>query len=362
MSARHLAFLLAFSTLGPPFALLTWLGLWLDDLAFPGYRDQAIDAPLFLLGNFRSGTTFFHRLLARDRQTFTTTRLWEIMLAPSVSARRFWRTLRAVDRRLGGQMRRWLARRDQEYDRTFRLHEISLWAPEEDEALLLHIWSSGTSWMWAGLLDEMAPYVRFDGMSEPEKSRIMRFYQRCVRAHLYAHPRPADAESRPVTYLSKSPPFAGKVETLDAWFPDARFAYILRSPLQVVPSFLSMLQHVWRIFGVQVDPENACEQVTEIVAHWYYHPLAYLDRLPAERALILRFEDLVRDPRQTVEGLYEQYGLGLSPSYCDVLHAATERSREYKSQHQYDLENLGLCREEIVDRFGDLFDSYDLAR
>jgi len=361
LTARHAALLLAFAALYPPFALLTWLGLWLDDLFFPGYRAQAIPAPICLLGNFRSGTTFLHRLLARDRQTFTTMRLWEILLAPSVTMRRLWQGLGAIDRRLSRRMRRWLARRERDWDDAFALHKTSLWAPEEDEYLLLHVWSTGTSWMWAGLLEEMAPYVHFDAMPAPDKDRIMRFYRRCVQAHLYAQRGTAGTEGSPRHYLSKSPPFAGKVEALDARFPDARFIYLFRGPLQVVPSFLSFLQLVWQILGVRVGDDAAREHVMEIVAHWYAHPLAYLQRLPAERRLILRFDDLVHDPRQAITRLYERFGLPLSPSYLDILQAATERSRRYRSQHDYELDHLGLSREAIQDRFRDLIDRFDLA-
>ena len=361
LTVRYAALLLAFAALYPPFALLNWLGLWLDDLFFPGYRGQAIPAPVYLLGNFRSGTTFLHRLLARDRQTFTTMRLWEILLAPSVTMRRLWQGLGAMDQRLGSRMRRWLARRERDWDDAFALHQTSLWAPEEDEYLLLHVWSTGTSWMWAGLLDEMAPYVHFDAMPAPDQDRIMRFYRRCVQAHLYAGRGPAHAGGSPRHYLSKSPPFAGKVKALDAWFPDARFVYLVRSPLQVVPSFLSLLQRVWQMLGVRVENGAAREHVIEIVAHWYAHPLAYLERLPAERCLVLRFDDLVHDPRQAVTRLYERFGLRLSPSYLDVLQAATERSRRYTSRHAYDLDHLGLSREAIQDRFRDLIDRYDLA-
>jgi hypothetical protein len=359
LTARHGALLLAFAALYPPFALLNWLGLWLDELLFPGYRAQAIRTPVFLLGNFRSGTTFLHRLLARDRQTFTTMRLWEILLAPSVTVRRLWRGLGAIDRRLGSNTRRWLSRRERDWDDAFALHKTSLWAPEEDEYLLLHTWSTGTSWMWAGLLDEMAPYVHFDAMPAPDQERIMRFYRRCVQAHLHAGRGPADAGG-PLCYLSKSPPFAGKVEALDACFPGARFAYLVRSPLQVIPSFLSFLQHVWQMFGVRIEGDAAREHVIEIVAHWYAHPLTYLQRLPAERSLVLRFDDLVRDPRQAVTQLYERFGLPLSPSYLQILQAATARSRRYTSPHEYALDALGLSKEAIEDRFRDLIDRYDL--
>ncbi|MGH3562828.1 MAG: hypothetical protein ACRDTN_13790, partial [Mycobacterium sp.] len=35
--------------------------LGLDELVYPRYRKQALDRPVFIVGNPRSGTTFLHR-------------------------------------------------------------------------------------------------------------------------------------------------------------------------------------------------------------------------------------------------------------------------------------------------------------
>ena len=51
------------------FFALTWLivwnyvGFWLDEILFSRWKDEEIVAPLFIVGNARSGTTFFHRLV-----------------------------------------------------------------------------------------------------------------------------------------------------------------------------------------------------------------------------------------------------------------------------------------------------------
>ncbi|MGB0184984.1 MAG: sulfotransferase, partial [Opitutales bacterium] len=49
-----------------------WLGLFLDELLFPNYRKVKIEAPVFITGIPRSGTTFVHRTLAHDSMQFTT--------------------------------------------------------------------------------------------------------------------------------------------------------------------------------------------------------------------------------------------------------------------------------------------------
>ena len=60
--------------------------LGLDHLIYPRHRKQAIDRPIFIIGNPRSGTTFLHRLLlgAGGMAAFE---LWE-MLFPAITARK----------------------------------------------------------------------------------------------------------------------------------------------------------------------------------------------------------------------------------------------------------------------------------
>ena len=75
----------------PLFELATWLSLLLDALFFRGYRRVEVSDLVFIAGNFRSGTTFLHRLMARDRDRFCTMQMWEVLFAPSILQRRLVR-------------------------------------------------------------------------------------------------------------------------------------------------------------------------------------------------------------------------------------------------------------------------------
>ena len=119
-----------------------WLFFRLDDLLFPGYREVAVDAPLFVVGIPRSGTTFLHRVLARDETRFTTPRLWELVLAPSVTQRKLVAAAAWIDGRLGGSGRRavrWLERRI--FVSLDQVHPVTLDSPEEDYFALLPIFA-----------------------------------------------------------------------------------------------------------------------------------------------------------------------------------------------------------------------------
>jgi hypothetical protein len=337
----------------PPFELVTWLNLVLDDLLFRGYRDVRVEAPVFIAGNFRSGTTFLHRLLARDRERFCTMQMWEVLFAPSILQRRAVQALGMLDRWLGSSVARRLAAVEDDWHEGNPMHTVSLGAPEEDDYLLLHIWSALTIGLSSGVLEEACPYVRFDAdLPRSDQDRIMGFYRRCLQRHLHAH----RAQGR--LYLAKNPALTPKIDTVYRWFPDARIICLMRSPLEMVPSFVNMMQFSYRVMGAPRQSDKLREFVVEMARHWYTHALQRLDRAPPDRHIIMRYDDLVADPAGIVARIYARFGLEIGPEYARVLQAEAARARGYRSRHTYSLEGTGLTREGIIDHFRDVFDRF----
>jgi hypothetical protein len=233
------------------------------------------------------------------------------------------------------------------------MHRVSMWNPEEDQVLLWHIWSTIMVWEQSAIVDEARNYVQFDTeMAPADKQRIMRFYRGCVQRHLHAHRR---SITPAVHYLSKSPAFAAKVDTLYSAFPDARMIYLARNPLQVVPSYTSLLRYAWRFFGDPLDDGSCRDFVVETVEHWYRYPIQRLERASPDSYIIVKFNDLTDNTVRTVRAIYDHFGFEMNPAYERALIADAERAREYTSAHEYSLEETGLSREQIVDRFGDVF-------
>ena len=88
LTRKRFIFLLLFYLVWPLGSLMHWLCFFLDDILFPGHKTQPIEKPLFIIGNLRSGSTFLHRLLSRDSETFTSLTTWDIYLTPSVTQKK----------------------------------------------------------------------------------------------------------------------------------------------------------------------------------------------------------------------------------------------------------------------------------
>jgi hypothetical protein len=356
---RRAAVYLALYLLYPPFELLTWLHLLLDGLLFPGYRRVEVAAPLFIVGNFRSGTTFLHRLLALDRDRFCTMQMWEVLFAPSILQRKLVRALAALDRRLGAPLARRLDAVEDHWQEENPMHRVSLRAPEEDDYLLLHIWSALTIGLSAGLLEEAAPYAHFDSaLPRARQDRIMGLYRRCLQRHLHAH----QAGDR--HYLAKNPALTPKIDAVWRRFPDARILCLVRSPLEAVPSFVHMMRFSYRILGAPAaagtpSGDALRDFVVDMARHWYSHALERLDAAPEGSAVLVRYDDLVAGPAGTVARIYGRLGFEIGPAYAGILQAEAARAQRYRSRHAYSLEGTGLTREGIVARFQDVFDRFD---
>jgi hypothetical protein len=353
---RRVGILLAFFLFYPLHQAFVWLGLWLDELLFPGYRCLEIREPIFIVGNPRSGTTFLHRLMAQDQMRYSTMEMWEILFAPAVVTRRAVRTMARLDRLLGGPIHKIISRMEHGWHEENVMHRVSLRAPEEDDYLLLHIWSALTAGLSAGLLEEAMPYARFDTqLPQRDRRRILDFYRGCIQRHLYAH-RAAGRH-----YLAKNPALSPKLASVLERFPDAKIICLVRSPFEMVPSYVSMMDFSWRATGNPARDDSLRDFVVAMAQHWYRHPLEVLDALPGEQAVILRYDDLVGDPEAAVTAIYEQFGFEMTPAFVDTLRAEADRAKRYHSRHKYSLENAGLTPEQIRAEFADILTRFNFG-
>lgn len=359
LTPRRVSRLAAFYLSFPLFELVTQIGLLLDDTFFADYRQQQVRQPVFIIGNPRSGTTFLHRLMAKDEAQFISLKTWQVLLAPSITQRRLWKTINNLDRRLGRSLKRLVQRWEKNWHDAFVVHELALEEPEEDEFLFVHIWSSLATSLFSAVMDRAPTYTHFDtAVPDAEKQRIMTFYQGCLKRHLYDQ---NGTPSQGKRYLAKNPSFCAKVGTLWQWFPDAKFIYLVRNPLEMIPSYVSVMQLQWRALADPLTPWAARDYVLHMARHWYTYPLQRLARAPADSYVIVRYDDLVHNPAGTVAGIYQHLGIEMNPVYAQVLLQEAEASKAYRSRHHYSLEQLGLTRELIVDRFRDVFDRFGFS-
>jgi hypothetical protein len=355
LTRKRITFLLLFYLVWPIGSLMHWFCFFLDDIFFPGHKTQSIEKPLFILGNLRSGSTFLHRLLSRDIETFSSLTIWDIYLTPSVTQKKITKFFARLDKRLGGHLHRLLHEFDRRTLGKYKIHPISFFQPEEDENILFHIWDS----FWISFLfpfaDEMPDYRHFDEALSPQhRHRIMKFYKSMLQRHLYATGKKY--------FVAKNPAFSPKIQTLLEFFPDARIIYLARNPLDMLPSTVSWINYARRVFTEPKEKYHYQDEIVDFTQHWYRYPLKYLDEHPSPRYLILKYDDLIQRPEQVIRGFYEQFGYPDKPGLDDIVDQAVKETLTFSSDHVYSYEEMGFTREQIVELYVDIFERFSFDK
>ena len=352
LTRKRTIFLTLFYLVWPIGSLIHWFCFWLDDILFPAYKNQPLEKPLFILGNLRSGSTFLHRLLSRDSETFTSLTTWDIYLTPSVTQKRITQFVARLDNKLGGYLHRALYAFDRATLGKIKIHPISFFQPEEDENIHLHIWDGYFVTFLFPFMDEFPNYLHFDeALSAEHKRCIMTFYKSMLQRHMYATGKKH--------FVAKNPAFSAKIETLVEFFPDARIIYLARNPLDMLPSTISWINYARRQFTEPKEDWLYIDEILDMTRHWYSHPLHYLDTHPSPRHLILNYEDLIQRPEAVIRAFYEQFGYPDKPGLDDIVDKAVKETLSFNSDHVYSYEEMGFTREQIIEMYSDIFERFD---
>jgi len=119
--------------------------------------------------------------------------------------------------------------------------------------------------------------------------------------------------------IDKTPSYPGRIEILrraEELFDQPLYIHLLRHPCGMIRSYVDYRMHeafVMR-FGVNVQIPFSPEQMAElswVVSH--ENTLKHLETVPQERHHRLRFEDVVRQPEQTMRSLCDFLGFEYQP-------------------------------------------------
>lgn len=351
-TSKRILFLLGFFTIFPLVQLFNAICFMLDDFLFPEYKNIELKHPIFIVGNPRSGTTFLHRIMARDTKNFFFFHTWELIF-PAIIQKKFWAVMGRIDAALGSVLSRTIIKIEAKLFRDFnKMHKIGLFLPEEDDKLNIHIFSS-LDLIWFFPFPDLDRLNHFDEeLSFRERKRIMTFHKKCLQRQAYF------SGSTSCYFLSKNPLFSPKIESLYEYYPDCRIIYLARNPLEVVPSMVSMAHEIWRS-SINIGPGFPLQdQVYQTIRYFYNYPLLHLADKPPESYCLLKYDDLTAQPGRTVRLIYEHFHLPLSPEFEKVLRQADNRAGTYTSNHSYSLEQIGLRNDKIISDLHAVFERF----
>lgn len=331
----------------------TLLSMGLDNLFFPVWRSKTVDRPVFIIGHPRSGTTMLQRSLTSSGD-FVIFRLWELLF-PSLTARKIVGPIINAMIRSGKDVLM-----PKSIGHFAALGEVD----EEDFLFLFHALTQFYPPL-AGLAFSTRDFndiVFCDNLPMKLRRASMDWLDGCLRRQmLYT------GCQRVVAKMNYS---ALRVRTLLEAYPDARIVYLVRSPLDTIPSHLSLHQKVcYHQWGKNRIPPAVLERYIRrryqhnVSLYRYVEELLVAGDLPESRMITVRYEDMMRDLEGEVRRVASFCDLHLSEVLCSSIAAQAEIQRNYTREHNnLKMEDFGLTSADVLRDLGFIFDRYGFDR
>lgn len=293
-------------------------------------------APIFILGHWRSGTTHLHNLLNLDLR-FASPTLYQATFPHHF----------VYSQPHGVKVLARLAPATRPMD-------AMAWAPDsphEDEFALAAL--SGVS----PYLGVMFPNHPNPQLSALDFSRLPEPRQReWERALEYFIKKVAAKNDRADRVVLKSPPHTGRIPSLLRLFPEAKFIHMVRDPFAV---YLSSV-HLWQKAMAHSHLQTPSRRTIEKLIFFCYQELYRVferDRglIPPGSLVQVRFEELENNPLRCLRRVYRQLDLGGFAQARPRLEAYLAGLSHYQRNRFY-LDPA--TQQRVAQRWADAFETY----
>lgn len=238
--------------------------------------------PLFILGHWRSGTTFLQNILVNDEQ-FVSPNLFECRYPHTFLVRR--------------KMFEYKLKRQKEETRITDNVKLSLDSPGEEE-FAVGIMSLSTpllSWLFPKNRDYYERFLTFEEASA-ELERWKYWFVHYLKKLTFKYKK---------QLLLKSPVNTARVKHILEIFPDAKFVHVHRDPYAVFRSSKKMFHTAFTTSAIQKN--GFCADDDYVIDHYNRMHDAYfkdISAIPEGNFIDLAFEDLERNPFEEIKKIY----------------------------------------------------------
>lgn len=288
-------------------------------------KDQAIDMePVFILGHWRSGTTFVHNVLAHDKHFGYTTTYQTVFPHMMMWGQPMFKKTMA-----------WLMPDKRPTDNM----ELSVDLPQEEEFALSNMMPCSYYNFWF-LPQNMLEYCdRFLTMktATPEEHRMFReTFLKLIKISLW--------NTRGSQFLSKNPPHTGKVKEILEMFPNAKFIYLMRNPYTVFESTRSFFTNTIIPLQLQkISPEEMENNILEVYTRLYRKYEEDKKLIPAGNLIEIKFEDFEADAMATTEKIYRTLAIpGFEAAKADIAAYLDKKKGYKKNAYKYEARTVEL--------------------
>ncbi|WP_083862366.1 sulfotransferase family protein [Baaleninema simplex] len=285
------------------------------------------DSPIFVIGYWRSGTTYLHNILSQDLQ-------WGTPSHMQVFYPKTFFTFEAFKSLLSKTLPE---------ERGFDKVKVGIDVPEEEEEALLSY--SKSSFYHAVIFPRIANeffdrYALLNNLTQTEIDAWKKDYMWFLKKISLAF------DDRPL--LLKNPVNTCRISTLIELFPKARFIHIYRNPYEVFESNVKMIQiHTQNMRLQNLFP---LEELYRGILKRYVMMMEAYDAqsqlVPEDRLIEISFEQIKHEPLKALESIYDRLNISGFQNALPLFEKYLDSQKQYKqNNYQYHPETV-----DIVDR------------
>lgn len=272
---------------------------------------QIKKSPIFVLGHWRSGTTFLHNLISQDPQmsyitTYQST-FPELVLNPFSKAifKTFMRVLMPNVRR-GDNVK---------LDANF---------PQEEEFMFgnLHGYSFYNMFYFPNETEKF--YRKYIQINDPnERAEWKKHFTQMIKV--------ACKNTGKDQFISKNPPHTGRIPLLLEVFPKAKFIYIYRNPFDV---FLSTRRFFWKTMEnlkfQEIEKEALDKNIINIYKKILKQYLLDKSKIKENHLFEISFENFEKSPAKHLQDIYGQLNISGYETALPHFKKYLEQKKVYK--------------------------------
>lgn len=260
------------------------------------YRSQvektAIEhPPIFIIGHWRTGTTYLHQLMSLDERfgyvTLYQTLAPEIFFLGQYTIKPFI-SLMAPKTRPGDNM------------------EIPLDGPQEEEFGLVNMSPHAFYHHWSfpqNQRDYFRKYVLMDDISTEEQEKFQQVYRYVLQA--------ATKYAGGKRLVIKNPSNSGRIPLLLKMFPGAKFIHIYRNPYVTYKSTVKYYKEAHQLSKLQrVSDAQLSDDILYMYSSLMKRLIEDIALIPPQDFAEVRYEDLADDGLGQMQTIYDNLGLG----------------------------------------------------
>lgn len=280
--------------------------------------------PVFILGHWRSGTTFVHNVLAHDKHFGYTTTYQTVFPNLMLWGQPFFKKTMA-----------WLMPDKRPTDNM----ELHVDLPQEEEFALSNMmpYSYYNFWFLPRNMSEYCDkYLLMEKANEEERQVFKENFMKLMKISLW--------NTKGSQFLSKNPPHTGKVKELLELFPNARFIYLMRNPYTVFESTRSFFTNTIQPLKLQhITNEEIEKNILEVYPKLYHKYEHDKQLIPEGHLIEIKFEDFEADALGMTREIYEKLSLpGFTEAEKEITRYLDKKKGYQKNAYQYDPRTIEL--------------------